>query len=336
VPITQLDLHNFSAFEKASLKLAPGLNVFIGVNGTGKTHAMKVAYALLEAARTKSPLAAKLAAVFRPDDDQPGRLVRRVQGHKRARVTLHGDDHGSSTEFSLETGGALEAHRRGWKHTEPAIFLPSREVLAMYEGFIHAYRERELSFDETYFDTCVALSANPIKGPKKVFADSMLARLRQALGGRVFLEGNRFYVKFHGDRARMEAHLVAEGLRKVASLERLVLNGTLTRNGYLFWDEPEANLNPRLTVQIAEVLRDLAKQGVQIFVTTHDLLLARRLSTDAKLEAAPETQFFLFHRPKAGKPVEVSQGDRLEALPENPISEEFSKQYAYELRVDAE
>lgn len=41
----------------------------------------------------------------------------------------------------------------------------------------------------------------------------------------------------------MEMPLVAEGLRKVAMLARLIATGTLLEQGYLFWDEPETNLN---------------------------------------------------------------------------------------------
>src|SRR5262249_37360603 len=156
------------------------------------------------------------------------------------------DDRGGSYSFQLHTKGNFRASARGWDPRKQAVFLPSREVLALYEGFIAAYRNRELSFDETYFDACVALNANPIKGPRKDEAEAGLNRLRAALNGHVELTGNRFYVKFHGDKARMEAHLVAEGLRKVASLERLLLNGSLTPKGFLFWDEPEANLHPRL------------------------------------------------------------------------------------------
>jgi hypothetical protein len=44
---------------------------------------------------------------------------------------------------------------------EACLFLPSREFLSAYEGFIAAYQARELSFDETYYDLCVALSAAP-------------------------------------------------------------------------------------------------------------------------------------------------------------------------------
>lgn len=39
----------------------------------------------------------------------------------------------------------------------------------------------------------------------------------------------------------MEMPLVAEGLRKVAMLARLIATGTLLEQGYLFWDEPETS-----------------------------------------------------------------------------------------------
>jgi hypothetical protein len=160
----------------------------------------------------------------------------------------------------------------------------------------------------------------------------VLQTLREALGGHVELSGERFYVKFHGDKARMEAHLVAEGLRKVASLERLLLNGSLTTNGFLFWDEPEANLNPRLTVVIADILGALARLGVQIFITTHDFLLARRLSVKSELPGEPPTRFFACYRPKPGAPVEVRHGAQLSDLPENPIEEEFARHYDFEIK----
>src|SRR5690606_15735700 len=75
-----------------------------------------------------------------------------------------------------------------------------------------------------------------------------------------------------------EAHLLSEGQRKIASLVRLIVNGSLTRNDVLFWDEPEANLNPKLVTRVAEALRAMATAGVQIFISSHDYLLTQELS----------------------------------------------------------
>jgi predicted ATPase len=330
MPVRRLVLKEFSAFRAADLEFVDGLNIFIGANGTGKTHVLKVLYSMIEGSK---PIESKLAGVFKPDGDKLGRLVRRVHGTNTATVVLHGWRAGQ-TGFGLHTTSRLEHREDTLNRKATSVFLPSREILALYEGFVSAYQKRELSFDETYYDACVALNATPIKGVRRAAAEAILARVREALGGHVELGGDRFYVKFRGDRARMEAHLVAEGLRKVASLERLLLNGSLMRNGYLFWDEPEANLNPRLIVIIADVLRGLAQEKIQTFLSTHDFLLARRLSVSAKVSKTPATRFFVFYRPEPGEPVEVAWGDTLADLPSNPIEEEFAKQYDFELTAE--
>ncbi len=43
--ITRLELENFTCFAKLDLEFSSGVNVLIGVNGTGKTHILKVLYA---------------------------------------------------------------------------------------------------------------------------------------------------------------------------------------------------------------------------------------------------------------------------------------------------
>jgi predicted ATP-dependent endonuclease of OLD family len=44
--IKDLSLKNFTAFEQAKFNFCEGINVLIGANGTGKTHAMKAMYAV--------------------------------------------------------------------------------------------------------------------------------------------------------------------------------------------------------------------------------------------------------------------------------------------------
>ncbi|MEZ4524594.1 MAG: AAA family ATPase [Desulfobacterales bacterium] len=47
--ISSLHLENFTVFEKAGFEFCPGINVLIGANGTGKSHVLKISYALLKA-----------------------------------------------------------------------------------------------------------------------------------------------------------------------------------------------------------------------------------------------------------------------------------------------
>ncbi|MEO5726052.1 MAG: AAA family ATPase, partial [Byssovorax sp.] len=163
--IEQLKLWEFSAFKEVELDFSPGVNVFLGANASGKSHAMKSLYAPLKTLEqnggTTVPLEVRLhekfANVFKTDEGFMGRLVRRRRGQSQGWITIKGTS--GKIELTLNTRAGkppVEVVTADWKSGAPAIFLPTREVLAMYEGFAAAYQDRELSFDETYYDACVA------------------------------------------------------------------------------------------------------------------------------------------------------------------------------------
>lgn len=191
----------------------------------------------------------------------------------------------------------------------------------MYEGFIAAYQARELSFDETYYDLAVSLSAKGVKGRKPELIAMLLRDLEDEIGGKVDLEGDRFYVR------GIEAHLLSEGLRKLASIVRLLANNELRQKGVLFWDEPEANLNPRLAVVVAAILARLAAHGIQVFVSTHDYLVSESLGLLAQQKDGPESRFFSFWREEGSEGVQVDAADTLDDLPKNLIRAEFLRHY---------
>ncbi len=83
-----LALENFTAFKETSFEWSPGVNVLIGANGTGKTHIMKLMYALQMQGHDAAELKKKLAAVFRPSGDKVSRLVNRKKGSNTARISL--------------------------------------------------------------------------------------------------------------------------------------------------------------------------------------------------------------------------------------------------------
>ncbi len=125
--------------------------------------------------------------------------------------------------------------------------------------------------------------------------------------------------------------MLAEGLRKLATIAHLIRNGSLAKDSVLFWDEPETNMNPKLIPTVARTLLALASAGVQTFVATHDYLLTSEISlaaeyaTDDAKGASP--RFFALTRPEPSKPVDVERGDTLANLQHNPILEEFAAHY---------
>ena len=353
MPVEHLRLRRFGPFRAAEFAFCDGVNVVLGPNSTGKTFAAKSLYALLTAlgptARTSATprelVRDKLAAVFRPDDGNVGRLVRRTRGRSSGSVDVRFD--GVSVRAIIRSGvahpvsrllggpGGISAVR---EHLDsPVLFLPSREVLSIYEGFVAAYQSRELSFDETYYDTAVALSAAALRGRRPGLLRSVVARLESELGGSIRLEGPRFYLRERRG-GRLEAHLMAEGLRKVGSIVHLIANGTLRQGGVLIWDEPEANLHPQLAEVVVECLGALAEGGVQVIVATHDYLIADAVSRWAQyrdvVDRSATVRFFQLLRDSRDD-VQVDVADTFVELPRNPLLDAFLAHHDREQRLIA-
>ncbi len=343
--VKRLHMEKFSVFRDVKLEFAEGLNVFIGANATGKSHAMKLMYSILKThegaqkdeisdlKRIAARLKEKLAGVFKPDKSGPGRLVQRQVERGWSNVALKTSV--GSLGFKLATWDTLTLQKDTLDAYGPSLFIPSREALAMYQGFVDAYDGRELSFDETYYDLCKSLSGLPTRGPRLKQAAQLVGPLEDILGGKVSINDGRFQVD--SSDGIVEAQLLAEGFRKIASLVQLINNGSLMKNGALFWDEPEANLNPKLVTKIAEVLRTLADGGVQVFVATHDYLLSHELSLAVEYKTDPQvsTRFFAFNREPDGA-VDVESGATLADLEHNSILDEFAAHYDRESKLFAQ
>jgi len=117
----------------------------------------------------------------------------------------------------------------------------------------------------------------------------------------------------------MEAPLVAEGLRKLGMLAYLIINGSLSENGFLVWDEPEASMNPRLTKLTGDVVLGLAHSGVQTMLATHDYLLTSELTLSVEQQPFDDAAFFALGRSPKRTGTFIERGDRLSELQENPI-----------------
>ena len=170
-------------------------------------------------------------------------------------------------------------------------------------------------------------------------AENILSFLRSILSDEnsndkeaiIVQENDQFY--FNLPDERFETHFVAEGYRKIATLLYLLENGSLMRNSILVWDEPEANLNPKIIVQLVEVLKRLASAGMQIFVTTHDYLLSHELSliNEYQTHENVNIKFFALYKSIKKGGVLVESGQTLTEIEENPILEEFAAHYDREV-----
>lgn len=322
--IHELGIENFTLFsEFTRLTLSPQLNIFIGENSTGKTHLLKLAYSILAATvkagqkvegklednRLAQAIADKLIHVFRAE--QLNHLVRDPQkecqiganfSHFHHDMSFHIAPHGENLEIS---------HAPDAKLTVKPIFLPTHDLLMIYPNFVSVYENYYLEFEETWRDTCMALGGLKQKN-LPVATQALLTQIEAAMGGKIELDKNgRFYLNL--PNKRLEVPLIAEGQRKLATLAQLLMTGAL-QHGYLFWDEPEANLNPRLIKKIAPILLSLCELGVQVFIATHSLFLLREIEICLAREPYQHLKTRWFGLYKQDDSVVVEQGNSVDDI----------------------
>lgn len=159
--IKRIKLENYTVFEDHQIEFDPGINIFIGENGTGKTHLFKVLYSACQCVDQRVSFSHKLVSTMLPDDYKISRLITRKQDNRSALIR---------------------------------IFAGERDVT----------QERVLS------------------------------------------------ASFHGKTKKWDAEVTGE-------------------KG---WDEPESNINPSYISIIVELLLELQRKGVQVFISTHDYMIA--------------------------------------------------------------
>ena len=317
--ITRLALKNFTVFADAKFAFCPGINVLIGANASGKTHVLKLLYASRTAPPDSDP--AFIADILRTFFGARTATCELLQRHGGAAMTSSALVLDADGQENFATLWTRPPHRRAPDDTTrpacPAVFLPPRDVLATSPGFAGA--------DAIHDDLCRRLSAPRLHGKAGVAFAALLAPLERALGGEVVLADDGLRIR--GPEHDVPAPLLADGWRKLATLAWLIANGSLTKGSVLFLDDPEASLDPTLTILLVDTLRRLAHAGVQIFLASHDSLLVHRLSRAAEhaLEPHAPMRFFALHRREPGAPVEVETADTLTQIEHDAILAEFAR-----------
>ena len=342
--LTRIELENFTAFRSLQLDLCPGVNVLVGANGTGKTHLMKVCYAACDASRNRGDdFGHKLVAVFLPSRRNLHRLVRRQEGVAGVATILvaRGDRQlkasfvshlVASKPVSLRPSTFTadepddDAEERAYKSME-SVYIPPKEMLSNAPGFRSLYSNREVHFEEVYRDILDRAYLPSLRGPIDSDGECLLEKLREAIGGEVAVEGEEFFLR--SEQGDLEFSLLAEGVRKLALLWLLMRNGTLQPDSVLFWDEPETNLNPKLFGVVMDVLLELQRQGVQVFLATHDYVILKEL--DLRTTSADKVAFHaLYHAEDTGEVACATTFSYRDINP-NAIADTFANLYDREI-----
>lgn len=330
--IEKIKLERFTAFENIDLRLTPGINVFLGANGTGKTHLMKVIYASCDITKSKLGFAEKLIRVFLPSERALGRLVKRKKTSSQCHIEINRKQHKLKASFSNHSTvpeSATISGIKGWvaKPLE-CVYVPVKEMLSSGPGFRSLYAQREVHFEEIYADILDRAYRPALRGPIDERRKGLLKILQDAIEGRVTVKNEEFFLR--NKQGNLEFSLLAEGMRKLGLLWLLIQNGALLDGSVLLWDEPETNLNPKLYSVLINILLELQRAEVQVFLATHDYVILKEI--DLQKKAGDKVNFHsLYHSSEKNELKCHTSTSYLEIHP-NAIAEAFADLYDREVK----
>ncbi len=334
-PIQEFTLENCGPLEKIDWRVSPNINLIIGKNGTGKSLLLKILYAALRSTETykrgdtessfQQILSEKLRNTF--SLNQIGDLVRK--GSDRLRFKCKFED--QRVHFSF-TPSAARSVRDVSESIKPrvnalSLFLPPKEILSL-GGVIQKsrFQDQSSAFDDTYLDLAVALDDVPQEDGIHSNFVQVRDQLSEIYKGKVVRVGGNW--QFKQGNANYSIHITAEGARRLALIDRLISNRSLTPSSVLFIDEPEAMLHPEAITAFMESLYLLSSQGTQIFMASHSYFVLKSLYIIAKRENLNIQVLSL--KSNAQPTIE----NLMEDVPDNPIIDESIALYEREIDVE--
>lgn len=308
-------------------------------------------------------LARKLCRLYHPLSDQVGALRRSgARGEAQLSATFASGQAITAQFSGSATAAKVSTNTNG--AAAPAIFIPTKEVLSLVRGLTAEQPHLptiERIFDDGYLDLAHQLvkeGANDLNAKVQLdprFA-SVVPRLTNLIGGQYLLENGRFvfepgryveknaatrskaqHAQMYQDstewkfvpsgKQRLSSGMTAEGFRKIGVLQRLLGNGSLNpgSTGPLLWDEPESNLNPKLMKDLVQVLLELARNGQQVILATHDYVLLKWFDLLMDKGKGDQVRFHVLSLDADSGQVRRDSMDDYRAIEPNAIADTFNE-----------
>ena len=319
--IQKIKIKDFSVLENVEIDFCEGINIFIGENGTGKTHILKFLYAFSETEQgfdkykdtyvINKLFLIELMKCFQTDTEYSFDFE----------VNFTADDlNYSYGGFVIHENELFLKNENNMKNPIQSVFIPAKDMVTHSKGLIAMSKlySKNMPFDKTLMDIIEKASRWPLDELTQM-TQSILPKLEKAMGGIIVQRDDEFFkVKPNGEKIQFSFE--AEGIKKIGLVWQLLSNGSINKDTILFWDEPEANINPILVPLIVDTLLELSRHGVQIFIATHDYVFAKYFEINRKTSDS-----ILFHSLYKSTPeatgVQCESNGNFRDLRENAIND---------------
>ena len=308
-------------------------------------------------------LAGKLTRLYHPLSGQVGEL-RRAGSRGEAQMSATFSSGQEVTAQFSGTASEAKVNVGSGGQVAPALFIPTKEVLSLVRGLTAEQPDLptiERIFDDGYLDLARQLvkeGANDLNAKVQLNPKfwNVVPRLTNLIGGQYLLDAGRFvfepglyvekdsatrskglHAQMYQDstewkfvprsKHRLSSGMTAEGFRKIGVLQRLLSNGSLNpgTSGPMLWDEPESNLNPKLMKDLVLALLELARNGQQVILATHDYVLLKWFDLLMEKGKGDQVRFHVLSRDPESGQVRRDSMDSYRAIEPNAIADTFNE-----------
>lgn len=304
--ITKVTIKDFLVFkDEFAIDFCPGVNVLIGSNGTGKTTILKCLYDL------------KWSYVSESGDDIVDDL-----GENNIPIVV---------QFVSEPGNLV----RKWgtaildEKASNFVYIPEKDILEHAKGLLPFMETKQTGFSEIYRDVIINAMDVPTKHQSQL-QHHIRNTIIDIIGGEIEYDMNaKEFITIKTDGTRIPLSNEASGFKKLGLMGLLVKCGQLAEGSILFWDEPENSLNPENIPILVDILLELSRNGVQIFLATHSEVLASYINTLCRND--DEVMFFSLYKDETSKRIQYDKDERFDILRPNSLMTEQVKLHEKEI-----
>ncbi len=355
--IYRLKISNFINFAKTEETFSSGINLFIGDNNLGKTTFLKFLYAQLKTIQVfnkenriyplnfRNQLSLKILKIF-PEPKGIGTIVNYKTSEALISETeIIFDKKSEKINFTFKSSAKIDFNEFNTKevvvfeNTEvdlsSVVFIPSKEILSLHK-VLQVTEKRVKGFDDTFYDLNNSLVISPLIQNE---FENISDKISEIIEGKIeYDDAQKDFIYINNDGQKFNMSMTAEGVKQLGMLYVLIKNGEIDKNSVLFLDEPDNNLNPKSVKVLVDILIDLSKAGVQIFIATHNHLLTQLISLYGEYkntltkqnQQVPEMNFFALYKNEQNK-TEIESDNTLTGITNNLILDEFANLYDTEL-----
>lgn len=329
--IEKINIKNFTVFEDLNIEFSPRINIIIGENGTGKSHLLKLIHSFynsetIETLDLGASITNNLIKLFLPLDNNLWKLkTTNSEGATEISADFSKGAANVSYNFNVNSKTVNLSSNAKTDIGKSSVFIPPKEVLSFMKGFNSLYEKYGLSFDKSYNDICLLLDLPDMRIEKlQEKAKWAIDEIEDICQGKfIFYGGGK--ITFQTKFSEYAVNTIAEGFRKIGMLARLLETGAISpgESGPLLWDEPEANMNPKLLKNLVSILFELSRNGQQIILSTHDYVLLKWFDSLFDIKKEDHIMYHVLYHDVETNKVKFKSTDNYLDISPNSIMDAF-------------